>query len=163
MNRVWSRIVPRCLRVAMCVALMLLTAMATGSGCAVDEGELSGSLGEFYNLRCDQVRARLYDSELSIEYIDGATNEVSVRVTLRRGDRDPSGPDTVDLLLAGDVTGSSKGTLIPRFSEGTLRLNTYSPTAGAQVVGDFDVIFDVGTSEVALRGDFDTTLELVDF
>ena len=33
-----------------------------------DEGALGGSIGDVYRLGHDGVRARLYDSELSIEY-----------------------------------------------------------------------------------------------
>ncbi len=143
--------------------LLVAIAITASSGCAASEGELSGSLGEFYTLHCDEVRARLYDSELSIEYIDSRTGEVSVRVTVARTKQDPSGPDQVDLASSGDVSGTADGNLIPTFTSGTLWLRDYSPRSGATVRGDFDVTFDVGVNEVALHGDFDTVLEVVDF
>jgi len=141
----------------------MVVALGVSSGCAVSEGDLSGSLGEFYTLHADEVRARLYDSELSIEYIKAVTGEVSVRVTVTRSAQDPSGPATVNLAEAGNVSGSSEGNLIPDFKTGTLRLDAYAPTSGSEISGDFDITFDVGDTEVALNGTFDTVLEVVSF
>lgn len=135
-------------------AVMLLTA-----GCARDEAALAGSLGDFYDLRHDTVRARLYASELAIEYVR-ETNEVPVRVTILREAGIEVGE--IDIAEQGDVTGRSDGVDIPRLRTGTLRLTQYEGLTDTRIVGDFDATFDTGADVAALSGRFDTTLTVIE-
>lgn len=145
------------------VALAAALALAgTGAGCGDELGNfIEGSLGEFYDLSCESVRARLYSSELAIEYVN-VTQEVPVRVTVRRSLTDPPGPATVDLESFGDITGVSQGADIPPFVSGTLYLRHYSRGAGSRVAGDFEAIFEAGDDQVTLDGEFETTLTVVE-
>jgi hypothetical protein len=151
------------------LAVAALAALgALGGGCAPEGCVLEGSLGEFYNLGCDFQRIRLYDSELSIEFVrdDG---EVPVRVTVRRVHGDPpapggfnlKGPADIDLAKHGDVTGSHQGNPIPQFLSGTLELSEFALRDGAPVSGSFDVKFQSGQTEVSLSGSFDVPLVVV--
>lgn len=138
--------------------LLLLTATACAS-----EGELEGSLSDAYRLGHDDVRARLYASELAIEYArdDGS---VPVRVTLKVRDMPPAGGERYDLGDHGAVTGQlSDGTEIPAFIDGSLKLDEFKPEDGARVRGSFDATFDGVRDTLGLRGDFDTRLEVVDW
>ena len=129
------------------------------AGCA-DEGDLSGSLSDVYRLDHSIVRARLYASELSIEYArqDGS---VPVRVTLRRRAQEPA-PGTFDLGAAGAITGQlADGTNIPPFLGGSLTLDEFQPEQGAPVVGSFEGTFGGQRDTLALSGDFDTSLEVI--
>ena len=72
------------------------------SSCDEDGGSfIEGSLGDFYDLTCIDVRARLYSSELAIEYVN-ITQEVPVRVTVDRKISGLNGPATVDLIDFGE-------------------------------------------------------------
>lgn len=128
--------------------------------CGISDKLLDGSLGDFYDLGCQSVRARLYDSELSIEYVK-ETGEVPVRVTVRRAEHDPTGSGTVDLGMFGDVTGVSEGADIPAFSRGELELESYRPEDGRKISGLFDAVFTSGDTEVSLHGEFSTRLTVV--
>ncbi|MDD9968377.1 MAG: hypothetical protein OXR73_19215 [Myxococcales bacterium] len=138
-----------------------LCCFGIGTGCT-DEGDLSGSLSDVYRLDHSTVRARLYASELSVEYAreDGS---VPVRVTLRRRDQEPR-MGTFDLGEVGAITGQlADGTNIPTFLDGTLTLDEFSPEQGAAVVGSFEATFGGQRDTLALSGDFDTSLDLVDW
>jgi len=127
------------------------------------EGELEGSVSDVYRLGHDDVRARLYDSALSIEYArdDGS---VPVRVSLRLEDVSPEAGNSYDLGEHGSITGQlADGTSIPPFIDGKLTLDSYRPRQGAAVVGVFTGTFDGVRDTLSLRGEFDTTLELVDW
>jgi hypothetical protein len=131
------------------------------AGCA-DEGGLSGSLGDVYRLDYDVVRARLYSSELSVEYVT-ASGSVPVRVTLRVRDVELEGRE-YDLVAHGDVTGrNADGSEIPRFTEGVFELDEFAPETGATVAGSFDASFASGRDTLSLSGSFDTSLEVVDW
>ena len=132
------------------------------SGCGDDNGgSLGGSLGDIYDISFETVRARLYPSELAIEYVNAA-GEVPVRITVRLVQVDVVGPATVDLASKGDITGSAAGIQMPRLKTGTLELKTYKPADSADVKGDFTANLGVGDSKYSLHGDFNTTLEVVE-
>lgn len=137
-------------------------ALALLVGCG-GEGELEGSISDVYRLGHDDVRARLYESALSIEYTRD-NGSVPVRVSLRLDDVSPSGGDTYDLGEHGSITGQlADGTSIPPFIDGKLTLDSYKARDGAEVAGSFTGTFDGVRDTLNLRGDFDTTLELVDW
>jgi len=130
--------------------------------CACDDkgGDLSGSLSNVYDLSFESVRARLYPSDLSIEFVNGQ-GEVVVRVTGRRAAREPSAGVKVDLVTEGDVTGTSGGVEIPRITRGTLTLTAFMAEQNARVEGRFDGVFAAGSTELSLTGNFSTRLEIV--
>ena len=142
------------------VLLASLSVWALGASCATEGGLLEGSLGEFYDLSFTSMRARLYSSELSIEWAR-SDGEVPVRITVRRSELDPKGPRDVDLKRYGDVSGSSRGTPIPRFTSGTLTLSDYRPKDGAVVSGSADITFRAADTEVTLSGEFYARLTVV--
>lgn len=137
------------------VGLMLVAS----AGCSGES--LYGSLSDVYRLDHESVRARLYDSELAIEYID-ARGGVPVRVSLHTREAEPTDGGEYDLMGVGDITGVlSDGTEIPRLVEGTLRLSDFENGPGGRVAGDFDARMDAGRDILGLTGRFDATLEVV--
>ncbi|MFO0746695.1 MAG: hypothetical protein U1F43_13640, partial [Myxococcota bacterium] len=89
------------------LALAAALACASLAGACADQVDaLDGSVSEFYPLAFSAVRARLYSSELSIEFVT-ASGEAVVRVTVRRAEHEPKGAESIDLGTYGDVTGSS--------------------------------------------------------
>ncbi len=150
----------RVLRASAVLSALAIVSVST-AGCADEPFLLEGSLSELYPLRAQDVRARLYPSELSIEFTrdDG---QVPVRVTVRRAERDPSGAGDIDLGAFGDVTGSTDGVELPPFVSGTLTLDRYRPRDGAAVEGAFDARFRAGDTLVDLHGEFVTTLTVAE-
>lgn len=145
-------------------ARSLFSAIVTAllvTACAGDPSSLDGSVSDFYPLGFSEVRARLYSSELAIEYVSAA-GEAVVRLTVRRDERDPTGPTTVDLAAVGDVTGSSNGAELPPFASGTLNLDSYRPREGALVAGTFEALLYAGTTVITLHGAFDARLDVVE-
>jgi hypothetical protein len=138
------------------VALAVLSVLSCGD----DGGNLEGSLGEVYDLSFETVRARLYPSDLSVEYVN-EHGEVVVRLTARRVPAELGDSSTVDLTEAGDITGVSGGVSIPRLREGEMSLSAYAPEDGARVSGSFSALFLAGENELDLSGDFSATIELV--
>ena len=142
-------------------ALVLLVGICTLVGCSDGEGSLDGSLGSVYRLGFDDVRIRLYSSELAIEYADN-DGAVPLRITLRRDALPEAGSGEWRLEQDGDVTGQLRdGTYVPRFTRGQLNVDSYEPQEGANVRGSFTATFDTGRDELGLNGTFDTRLVLV--
>lgn len=143
--------------VARTAACMLGVLMLSGLfGCS--EQQLTGSLATVYPLEFELLRARLYSSTLSLEYVqvDGA---VPIRVSINRAAITPGG--TVDLLEDGDLTGrTSEGRDIPRFDGGDVRFDVFDVVPGAVASGDFRATFVVTeTDTLALRGQFSAEIE----
>jgi hypothetical protein len=132
-----------------------------------DDNDLSGSLEEVYQLQYDQVRVRLYSSELAIEYMASQSGVVPVRVTLdrrslRKADKELDSGQSYDLKRYGDITGrQADGTELFRFSSGNLELDAFEPEQDSEVRGSFDAKFRVGDDSFSLTGDFQSELELV--
>ena len=144
--------------------LLLLALLSALPGCAT--AELDGSVGSVYPLGFRSVRARLYNSSLSIEYVrsDGS---VPVRVTMDR-DAVLATPDAIDLRASGDITGRLPNDQeIPRFTTGEasvtpLEIAGDGTVTTARVRGSCGATFEVGPEEVlALEGSFDAPLEVV--
>lgn len=140
-------------------ALLLFASLV--AACAGDPSTLEGSVSDFYPLGFSEVRARLYGSELEIAYLSASAEPV-VRLTVRRAERDPSGPATIDLAAVGDVTGSVGGAELPPLADGTLSLDSYRPRERAHVSGTFEARLLAGTTLVTLHGVFDTRLDVVE-
>ncbi len=134
----------------------------SASACADAPNTLNGSLSDVYDIHFEQVRARLYSSELAIEYVD-VTGAVPVRVTLRLADAVVTPDTSYDLTEVGDITGRSDSDVeIPRFSTGKLDLDDYEPVSGALISGEFRSKYATSRDSLTLNGDFETDLEIVD-
>lgn len=135
----------------------LLLAMTS---CGVETSTLTGSLERFYKLGYTQVRARLYASELSIEYVN-ENGEVPVRITVLRSPR-LARERVFTLPEEGRVNGRVRDTDLPEMNDGTVTLTTFTIEPGAVVTGEFGANFQVGKDTAALAGTFETTLEIID-
>jgi hypothetical protein len=139
-----------------CAALWL-------GACAGRGGSVHGSVGEVYDLRFDVVRARLYETELALEYArsDGA---VPVRVSVSRVALE-SGRRELALGVDADVGGTTRdGSTMPSAESGTVRLDRFDPWGGdPRVRGSFDARIPTTTAVLELVGDFDLPLEIVDW
>jgi len=129
--------------------------------CSDDEAALKGSLGDFYDISYSTVRARLYSSELSIEYVQEDL-QVPVRVSLRKLSTGVLAPGAYDLTALGTISGRSRDNDIPRMVSGKLVLDEFEPVNGSRIVGKFDAKFATGNDEASLVGEFSTILEVVD-
>jgi len=109
---------------------------------------------------------RLYDSELSIEYVAGEKNaeKVALRITVERSAA-PKVHGTYDLLTQGTMSrGAGYPAELPLLSSGTLTLDAYGEDAGNEVRGTFEAVFTTAeNSKQTLRGGFAAKLEVVDF
>jgi hypothetical protein len=139
---------------------MLAAALLFSVGCGRDEGGLRGSLGDFYDLSYDDVRARQYSSEMSIEYVT-ENDQVPVRVVLDV-ERDGLRAGTFDLVEMGDISGRARDSEIPPMTSGELKIDEVEVRDGGRIRGSFDARFRTGDDEATLAGDFDTTLEIVE-
>ncbi len=139
--------------ILMCLAPLLFS-------CSADEGGLQGSLKDFYGLSFDTVRARLYPTELSIEYVR-AGGQVPVRLTLKQVEDQPIKAASYDLVTLGNITGRSGDNDIPRFVTGTLKLTEFEAVNGSRIVGEFEGQFATGDDKASLSGDFEANLEVV--
>ena len=132
---------------------------------ALAPNSLDGSLTESYDLAFDETRARLYDSELAIEYVEDpqGTQTVVLRVTLDT-DVEPKAGKSYDLVEHGEITQSGAlNTSLPDLDEGDIALEEYGDDNGAKVVGSFDAAFVTGDGEtLQLQGRFKTELEVMD-
>ncbi len=138
---------------------LLWGAMLCTTACSKEEATLVGSLGDFYDLRHDVVRARLYRSELAIEYVR-ETNEVPVRVTVLTDP--PLAVGTYDLVVSGEISGRTDGVEIPRYRTGELRLLEFDANDGSRVSGEFEATFETGRDVASLAGKFDTSLMVIE-
>jgi hypothetical protein len=132
---------------------------------ALAPNSLDGSLTESYDLAFDTTDARLYTSELAIEYVEDPEGAATVvlRVTLD-ADVEPKAGKSYDLVEHGEITQSGAlNTTLPELDQGELDLEDYGDKAGDKVVGSFDASFvtDEGQT-LQLEGRFKTELELVD-
>jgi len=140
---------------------LCLLCLLSLSACSDGDGSLDGSLGSVYRLGFDDVRVRLYSSELAIEYArdDGA---VPLRVTLQADALPESGGGEWQIGEFGDVTGQLRdGTYVPRFTSGQLNLERFTPREGTRIRGTFDATFSPGRDRLGVHGTFDTRLVLV--
>ena len=140
-------------------ALALIIASCLWS-CTTEETEeaaLHGSVSRIYPLQYDTVRARLFTSELAIQYVSG--REVIISAVARIDEMPIEGPTTVDLGSYGEVVGNRGHVILPPFVSGTLHLDAYAPREGAPVTGYFDAVIEGDDRDYAVHGDFDVLLE----
>lgn len=148
--------------------LLLIGGCATLVSCQDETGNwLDGSLADSYDLRFTSVRARLYPSELSIEYVADAEDEgekVALRVTLNVVQAPPEVGVVYDLFADGNVgRGEGYGSGLPDLDSGTLELEEFVADPGNPCVGEFEAVFNTADdSQYTLRGGFEAELEIVD-
>lgn len=134
-------------------------------GCAAEaDNALEGSLADFFDLSFDQTRARLYDSELSIEYVDSVRGDLVVlRVTLTR-ETALVADVAYDLQAAGSLGMSdSVGSALPPVLTGTLAFEDVAEAEAAVVEGWFDATLEPQRSVgLAVQGRFLAEMEVVD-
>ena len=146
--------------------LVLLGCWATLLGCDPQSGNwLDGSLTDSYDLRFDHVRARLYQSELSVEYVVDAEEgeKVALRVTLDVRDATPEVGVTYDLFADGDVgRGEGFGSSLPDLESGTVEFEEFVADPGNPISGTFEAVFiTADESQYTLRGGFESEIEVV--
>lgn len=131
-------------------------------GCESGRNTLGGSVGESYDLSFDTTRARLYSSELAVEYVR-ESGEVPVRVALDRGGGSV-GTGSYSLGDRGSVVGRVEQNRLPEMRSGELILREFEARTGARVRGRFSAELESANddSSLSLRGRFATTLEVVD-
>ena len=142
-------------------AVFALVLFAAVSGCKDDEDNyIDGSLVKNYNISYDSVRARLYSSSLSVEYMSDSVP--ALRITLHADDLILAAGKTYDLLEYGSVTRFDDLGSLPELQSGELTLTEFSETDGAPVAGNFHAVFvtDNGVT-LNLRGAFAVDLEVV--
>jgi len=143
--------------------MLLLGAIGCGGG---DDNYLEGSLTESYDLSFDETRIRLYESELSIEYLveTDEGQKVTLRLTVTRGEGLVE-EVAYDLTTEGTVgRGEGWGSALPTLESGTLTMSGYGAEPGVEARGTFTSIFLTSDgSRLSLRGGFFAPLEVVDF
>lgn len=142
------------------LTVVAVAALLALSACS-EEDDLSGSLTDFYDVSFDTVRARLYPNEFAIEYLR-TNGQVPVRVTLVVDEEAPIHAGKFNLMEAGNITGRSDDVDIPDMVSGKITLETYEPTQGGAVKGNFEASFLTGKDTTSLKGVFDTAIEVVD-
>jgi hypothetical protein len=134
------------------------------AGCGVTGGNhLDGSLAELVDLSFDHTRVRLYESEVSVEYVDTERNGiVALRVTVHN-DGDLSARTTYDLATQGHVgTSDELDAQLPDLSSGELKFSRFSPEEGETVKGSFDALFETpDQTRLSVVGGFVAELEVV--
>lgn len=137
---------------------LIALSLATMTSCG-REGDLTGSMERFYDLSYAQVRARHYPSELAIEYVreDG---QVPVRVTVRT-DQIKVGQQ-LNLLEVGTISGRTRETDLPDPLTGSITIDAFEKTPGANLQGSFEASFNVGQDKASLSGRFNTQLEVIE-
>jgi len=151
-----------------CLLLTLFAVLALGGCGGVGSNYLDGSLSASYDLTFDEVRVRLYDSELSVEYVVAADQGemIALRVTVEvDGDAALAEGGVYDLLERGTVgRGEGFGSALPELESGELQLNRYGSADGDEIKGDFSATFVAADeSRLNVHGAFLSQLEVVAF
>jgi len=146
-------------------ALALLGGAGRGTvGCGGGSNELSGSIGESFNLGFDRVSVRKQAEALIVEYqkdVSGVVHKVCKLVVDTHALALGSGT-----RLSGDVFAShvqlsritASGGDFPAVKSGQIQFDAYDFKAKGQVDGGFSVVFDNGRT---LQGNFSGQIEEV--
>lgn len=136
------------------------------AGCNTAPNYLDGSLSETYHLNFDETRIRLYDSELSIEYVDNLTQEGIVALRVTTLNNEGLKPRTRIDLFENGALGRGEGfeSPLPDLESGFLRMSDFERKDGSEVNGRFRAVFITPEdTQLTIRGGFQAPLEIVDF
>ncbi len=144
---------------------LIMLLFAVGQVGCDDKGDnyLEGSLVTNYHISYDAVRARLYSSGMSVEYMSDTVEGVAaLRITINTADVVLAAGKTYDLVQYGSVTRFDELGSLPELQSGEVTLNSFSETEGSTVAGEFHAIFvtEEGVT-MNLRGGFSAKLEVV--
>jgi hypothetical protein len=125
---------------------------------------LKGSVVKNYHIKYNDVRVRLYEGELSVEYTSNATEgNIALGVTINTNLVDLAKGKTYPLMEYGAVYRDNGFGTLPDLDSGDLTLNEYSGKDGGEVSGTFAAKFLTPTGSLQnLRGGFSSDLEVVD-
>ncbi|MBN2529312.1 MAG: hypothetical protein JXR76_23190 [Deltaproteobacteria bacterium] len=149
------------------IGALMLGGLLTVGLCGCDEDEdnyLEGSMTDSYDFGFDSVRAVLYPSSVSIDYMKSKDGQplFPCKVTINTP---PSEIKTgVDYKIDGEeaslVQGAGYGTLeLPPISSGKIRLDEFAGKAGSTVSGSFEALFTGSKGNILnLRGGFNAKL-----
>ncbi len=139
--------------------------LLVGAGCRTAPNFLDGSLVDVYNLQFDETRIRLYDSELSIEYVDNltATGMVALRLTAQNTPKLKS-KERYDLIKTGNIgRGEGYESPFPELDSGHIRLDRFGRKADDKITGNFRAIFITPEDDkLTVSGGFTAELEIVE-
>ena len=147
------------------IGLPALVFCAAGLSCD-DTGDnyLKGSVVKNYHIKYNDVRVRLYDGELSVEYTSNATEgNIALGVTINTNQVELAKGKTYNLMKYGAVYRDLGFGNLPELQSGDLTLSEYSGKNGGEVSGSFAAKFVSPTGSLQnLRGGFSADLEVVD-
>lgn len=137
---------------------------AAGVSCD-DQGDnyLDGSVVKNYNVKFNDVRVRLYDSGLAVEYTSSSTDgEIALGIEISSSVAQLAKGKTYDLMQYGNVYRDGGFGTLPDLESGELTLDEYNGKNGSEVVGSFQAKFLAPSGSLQnLRGGFAATLEVV--
>ena len=124
---------------------------------------LEGSLVSNYHITFDGVRARLYSTSFSVEYMSDKTEGVpALRLTIDTDKVILAAGKTYDLVKYGSITRFEGLGSLPELESGEVTLHSFSETDGSKVSGEFHALLvtDAGVL-MNVRGGFSVDLESV--
>ncbi len=154
------------MRAAWLTAIIILCVVF--GGCE-DTGDnyLEGSMTKSFDMDFDSTRARLYESELSIEYVADSDEgeKIAFRVTINSGEVVLESGTAYNMVTDGSVSrGQGYGSALPELESGTLYLDSFSEEDGSNVSGTFNARFIASDQTIkTLRGGFSASLEVVEW
>lgn len=161
-------LLPGLLRLARLPLLLGLVLLFSLAGCrGQGDNYLEGSLADTYAMTFKTTRVRLYESELSIEYVAGRDQGemVTLRVTLARDGSPLEARTDYNLATQGTVGRSeASGSPLPDLESGGITFSRVGTLDGDEVAGQFSGVFETPNgSRLTLRGGFSSALEVVQF
>ena len=136
----------------------VLALLIWSCGDTAEVNTLEGSVNRLYDLAFDTVRARKTATELAVQYVSGRSVPVQVVVDLAASEL--TGPGQYDLTGQSTVVGSVNRQELPAFVNGSVTFSALGLTNGSAVAGHFEANVETDTATYAVRGTFETTLEL---
>ncbi|MBI2892007.1 MAG: hypothetical protein HYY06_00535 [Deltaproteobacteria bacterium] len=131
-------------------------------GCDGDSASfIDGSAASSYDMDFDEVRIRLFSTEVAVEYVRkaGSGEELPLKLTVSFAEDPIAAGQPIDLHPpSGTVNRVPNSPQLPELSdqESTITFETWSTEAGASIEGTFRVDFENGTG---LNGAFSADLE----
>ncbi len=152
------------MRAAWVTATVLICALLGGCD---DDGNnyLSGSMTKSFDMDFDTTRARLYESELAVEYVADSDQgeKIAFRVTISASEVVLEPGTVYDLATDGTTSrGQGYGSPLPEIESGQFYLDAFSGEDRSPISGSFTARFLASDQTIkTLRGGFSTSLEVV--